>query len=153
MGIRAYPAFGLRLSPTHFIVNRKEAIMRNGTKVFGLAMIALSILAAACSHRSVQMVGTHKVTVSRHGLEQKLHVDTSGQEHKFEYIGLGTTGKELKVTIAGDKVTVDSKEGMLRPGDSVFIGDDGVLVNQLDYGDSQRYLQANNSVKSPNSTN
>ena len=32
---------------------------------------------------------------------------------------------------------------MLREGDEVTIGDDGVAVNELDYGESEKYLRAN----------
>jgi hypothetical protein len=51
----------------------------------------------------------------------------------------------LKVSIEGDKVTVNGVDGKLRPSDSVLISDDGVAVNSLDYGESAKYLQANNS--------
>jgi hypothetical protein len=52
----------------------------------------------------------------------------------------------LKVSIRGDKVKVnDADYGKLRPGDFVLIGDDGVAVNSLDYGESEKYLRSNSS--------
>ncbi len=127
--------------------------MRANSKMIALALISLTVFSAACSHQKVHQVGTHKVTVSRHGFEKQLRVDTSGAVPTFEYSGVSTTGEGMKVSITGDKVKVNGKDGMLRPGDTVFIGDDGVLVNSLDYGESAKYLQANNSTKSPSSTN
>ena len=112
-------------------------------KILGFALIALSVVVAACSHQKMVQVGTHKVTVSRHGFEKKLQVEEKNGVPMFEYAGVSTTGDGLKVSIAGDKVKVNGKDGMLKPGDTVFISDDGVLVNQLDYGESERYMQAN----------
>ena len=52
----------------------------------------------------------------------------------------------MKVTIRGDSIKVNDKEtGKLRPGDSVLIGDEGVAVNELDYGETEKYLRANSS--------
>jgi hypothetical protein len=34
---------------------------------------------------------------------------------------------------------------MIKPGDSVLIGDEGVAVNSLDYGESEKYLRANSN--------
>jgi hypothetical protein len=56
---------------------------------------------------------------------------------------MSTDGHGLKVSIRGDKVTVNGTEGQLRPGDSVLISDDGVAVNSLDYGETEKYLRAN----------
>ena len=108
----------------------------------GVMAVALLGLSLACSHREVHQVGSHKVTVSRHGLKKTLDVNKT--EATLNYAGVGTTGEMLSVFIIGDKVRVNGLEGMLRPGDSVFIGDDGVAVNSLDYGESEKYLQANN---------
>ena len=80
-------------------------------------------------------MGSHKVTVSRHGFEKKLHSDKNFGT--FEYEGVSITGQKMKVTIDGDKVRVNGVAGMIKPGDSVLIGDDGVAVNSLDYGESK----------------
>jgi len=61
---------------------------------------------------------------------------------------MSTDGKGLKVSIAGDKITVNGTDGQLRPGDSVIIGDRGVLVNSLDYGETEKYLRANSGSTS-----
>jgi hypothetical protein len=45
----------------------------------------------------------------------------------------------------GDKIIVNGMTGQLRPGDKVLISDDGVAVNSLDYGETAKYLEANNS--------
>ena len=58
----------------------------------------------------------------------------------LEYAGINTDGKGLKVSIQGDKVSINGVErGNLLPGDSVLISDDGVAVNSLDYGESEKY--------------
>lgn len=117
--------------------------MKTSSKMFGLVLITLSIVVAACSHQKTVQVGTHKVVVSRHGYEKSLRFEEKAGVPTFEYSGVSTAGDGLKVSIVGDKVKVNGKSGLLKPGDSVLITDDGVLVNQLDYGESERYLQAN----------
>ncbi len=117
----------------------------------GVLFIALVAFAAACTHQKTVQVGSHKVTVSRHGFEKKLHVAKDSGVSTFNYEGVSTAGDKLKVTIEGDRVTVNGRDfGRLREGDSVFVGDDGVAVNSMDYGESEKYLRANNS--SPDST-
>ena len=111
----------------------------------GTMLLALLVLASACTHRKSVQLGTHKVTVARHGFEKKFQVDAQAAVPTFEYAGLSTDGKGLKVSIKGDKVTVNGAEGQLRPGDSVLISDDGVAVNSLDYGETEKYLRANRS--------
>lgn len=117
--------------------------MKAPSKLIGLVLVILSVVVAACSHQKIVQVGTHKVTVSRHGFQKKLYSEVKDGVPMFEYVGVSTAGDGLKVWLAGDKVKVNGKDGLLKPGDSVFISDDGVLVNQLDYGDSERYLQTN----------
>ncbi len=110
------------------------------TSSLGLVIVGLLAL-GACSHQKVHQVGSHKVTVSRLGFEKKLHTDKN--LGTFEYEGVSTTGQTMKVTITGDKVRVNGVAGMIKPGDSVLIGDEGVAVNSLDYGESEKYLRAN----------
>ncbi|HEY6231094.1 MAG TPA: hypothetical protein VIW64_07515, partial [Pyrinomonadaceae bacterium] len=61
----------------------------------------------------------------------------------LEYAGLSTDGKGLKVSIRGDQITVNGTAGQLRPGDKVLIADDGVAVNSMDFGETEKYLRAN----------
>ena len=115
------------------------------TQVIGLALLALVVLLPACTKRSIASVGTHTVTVSRHGFQKKLHVNDQPPVPTFEYAGMSTDGKGLKVSIQGDKTTVNGAPGELKPGDSILITDEGVAVNSLDYGETEKYLRANSS--------
>lgn len=118
----------------------------------GFLLIGLLIVVPACTHQTVYQVGSHEVTIARHGFQKKLDVDK--QEGTLEYAGVSASGKGLKVSIDGDKVKVNgSNVGKLRPGDSVFIGDSGVGVNSLDYGESEKYLRANGSTSDATVTN
>ena len=110
-----------------------------------VALVGLIFL-AGCTHRKIAQVGTHKITVSRHGFEKRLVIDDKAAVPTLEYAGLATDGKGLKVSIKGDDVTVNGvAQGKLRPGDSVLISDEGVAVNSMDYGESEKYLRANAS--------
>jgi hypothetical protein len=108
-----------------------------------LALVALTAFLPGCTHRKVVQIGSHKVTVLRHGFEKKFYVKEDASAPTFEYGGLTADGRGLKVAIQGDKVTVNGVSGRLRPGDRVLISDDGVAVNDLDYGESEKYLRAN----------
>ena len=113
----------------------------------GIALIGLMVLGSACTHQTVRQVGSHKVTIARHGFQTALHVDERFGEATFEYEGVSTAGKKLKVSITGDRVKINgANAGKLRAGDSVLIGDEGVAVNSLDYGESEKYLRANGSA-------
>jgi ribosome-associated protein YbcJ (S4-like RNA binding protein) len=117
------------------------------SQTIALVVVGLLIFASACTHRKVVQLGSHTVTVSRHGFEKKLYLSEKGSVPTLEYEGVSTAGSRLKVTITGDKVRVNDQDyGKLRQGDSVLIGDDGVAVNSLDYGESEKYLRANNST-------
>jgi hypothetical protein len=130
--------------------NRKELIMIRLPKKFrasltlGIALAGLMIFIPACSHNKLVQIGTHKVTVTRHGFEKRLRVDWNAPS--LEYAGVATDGKGLKVSIQGDKVMVNGVAGQLHPGDSVFISDEGVRVNSMDYGESEKYLRGNGST-------
>lgn len=110
-----------------------------------LTMVGLLVFLPACSHRKVVQLDSHKVTVTRHGFEKKFQVIEGASEPKLEYAGISTDGKGLKVSIQGDKVTINGVTGKLRAGDSVLISDDGVAINSMDYGESEKYLRANRS--------
>lgn len=122
---------------TSFIKNLQTS------RAMWLAVLGLVVLLPACTHKKIVQLGTHKVTVARHGFEKKFHVNESASVPTLEYAGLSTDGKGLKVSIRGDKVTVNGVDGNLRAGDSVFISDEGVRVNSLDYGESEKYLLSN----------
>jgi hypothetical protein len=113
-------------------------------QIVGLMLLGVLTLSSACTHKTVRQVGSHKVTVARHGFQKSLEVDKRGGVDTLEYRGVSTAGTKLTVVISGDKVKVNGVDaGMLRAGDSVLIGDDGVAVNSLDYGESEKYLRAN----------
>ena len=110
-----------------------------------VTLLALLVFASACTHRKVVQLDSHKVTVARHGFEKKFHVIERQTGPRFEYAGVSADGKGLTVAIEGDKITINDINGKLRPGDSVLISDDGVAVNSLDYGETEKYLRANGS--------
>lgn len=113
------------------------------SSIVGVMLTGLLVVLPACAHRETHQVGSHKVTVTRHGVLKKLDVDE--QAATLEYAGLGRTGG-LKISMNGDSLKVNDRDGKLRPGDSVLISDDGVAVNSMDYGESEKYLRANNSA-------
>lgn len=116
------------------------------SQILSVALLGLAILVPACTHQKVVQVGTHKVTIMRHGFEKKIAFNSEAKVPTFQYKGVSTAGSHMNVTITGDKVTVnDTDYGQLRPGDSVLIGDEGVAVNSMDYGQSEKYLRANGS--------
>ncbi|MDQ1637551.1 MAG: hypothetical protein QOF62_890 [Pyrinomonadaceae bacterium] len=110
----------------------------------GFMLMGLLIVVPSCAHRETHQVGSHKVTVSRHGLVKRLDVDE--KVGTLEYAGIGRGGEGLKVSMNGDSLKVNGIDGKLRPGDAVLISDDGVAINSLDYGQSEKYLRANNST-------
>jgi len=113
------------------------------SQVLSIALLGLVTILPACTHRKIVQVGTHRVTVLRHGFEHKLKVTDQAIVPTFEYAGMSTDRRELKVSIKGDKIRVNDVPGELRPGDYVLIGDDGVAVNSMDYGETEKYLRAN----------
>ena len=123
------------------------------SQVLSIALLGLVTILPACTHRKVVQVGTHKVTVLRHGFEHKLKVSDQAMVPTFDYVGMSTDRRELKVSIKGDKIRVNDVPGELRPGDSVLIGDDGVAVNSMDYGETEKYLRANSSGENTTAQN
>ncbi len=113
--------------------------------IVSVILLASLVLASACTRHKVVQLDSHKITVARHGLEKKFKVTDKHAGPRFEYAGMSPDGTDLKVSIEGDKITINDVEGKLRPGDSVLIGDEGVAVNSLDYGATEKYLRANGS--------
>jgi len=113
------------------------------SQVLGIALLGLVTILPACTSRKVVQVGSHKVTVLRHRFENKLKVSDQASVPTFEYVGMSTDTKQLKVSIKGDKIWVNDVAGQLRAGDSVLLGDEGVAVNSMDYGETEKYLRAN----------
>lgn len=128
-------------------LNKKSSV------TIAVALVGLVVFLPACTNRKIVQLGTHKVTVSRHGFEKRFQVSEQAGVPTLEYAGVSTDGRRLKVSIKGDKVKVNDIEGTLRPGDSVFISDDGVAVNSLDYGESEKYLRANSSTPEASAVN
>lgn len=112
-----------------------------------LFFLSAVLLVNGCGHHR-QMGATsfasHKVTLDRGGVTNRFGVEDRGQLAIFHYAGFSLSGKHLNVTIENDKVTVNDKNvGLLKQGDVVHIGDDGLTVNSLDYGQTEKYLQEN----------
>ena len=117
-------------------------------------LLGALIFSSACTHQTVRQVGSHKVTVARHGFQTTLDVDKRGGVATFEYEGVSTAGKKLKVAITGNRVKINGvNAGELRDGDSLLIGDEGVAVNSLDYGESEKYLRENSSASEATASN
>lgn len=114
-------------------------------QILSIALLGLVTILPACTRQKIVQLGTHKVTVSRHGFEKRLQVSDQGSVPTLDYAGMSTDGRGLKVSIKGDKISVNDSAGELRPGDSVLITDDGVAVNSMDYGETEKYLRANSS--------
>jgi len=120
----------------------------------GFMLLGALIFSSACTRQTVHQVGSHKVTVARHGFQKTLDVDKRGGVATFEYEGVSTAGSKLQVAITGNQVKINGvSAGELRDGDSVLIGDEGVAVNSLDYGESEKYLRANSSASEATASN
>ncbi|HEY0544415.1 MAG TPA: hypothetical protein VGC91_03380 [Pyrinomonadaceae bacterium] len=116
------------------------------TKAFAILLFLSSVmLFQGCSHHNTGALSfaSHKVKLDRRGITNRFGVEE--RDHAiFHYDGYSLSGDRLKVTIENEKVSVNEKQiGMLKQGDSVHIGDDGLTVNSLDYGQTEKYLQAN----------
>lgn len=122
--------------------------------IAGLILLGVMTFSSACTHKTVHHVGSHTVTVARHGFQNRLDVDKRAGVATFEYEGVSTAGSKLKVEITGDRVRINGiSAGELRVGDSLLIGDEGVAVNSLDYGGSEKYLRANSSASEATASN
>lgn len=127
--------------------------LQRKSQVLGIALLGLVTILPACTNRKIVQLGTHKVTVSRHGFEKRLQVSEQASLPTLEYAGMSTDGRGLKVSIQGDKIKVNDLSGELRPGDSVLISDDGVAVNSMDYGETEKYLRANSTGENTTAQN
>lgn len=123
------------------------------SQMIGILLVGVLASSSACSHKKVLLVGSHKVTVTRHGIEKGLHLGHQADVASFDFDGVSPTGGSFKVVIRGDKISVNGVDGMLRTDDSVLISDDGVAVNSMDYGDSEKYLRANSSSSEKSTSN
>jgi len=123
------------------------------SQLWSIALLGLVTLLPGCTHQKFVQLGTHKITVSRHGFEKKLQVSEQASVPTFEYVSMSTDGHGIKVSIKGDTIKVNDISGELRPGDSVFIGDEGVAVNSMDYGESEKYMRANSSASDTTAQN
>lgn len=112
-----------------------------------LVFLTAVLLITGCGHHrqtGATTFASHKVTLNRGGFTNRFGVEDRDQLAIFHYDGYSISGTRLKVTIENDKVTVNEKSvGLLKQGDSVHIGDDGITVNSLDYGQTTSYLEAN----------
>ncbi len=127
--------------------------LHSKSQILSIALLGLVTILPACTHRQIVQVGSHKVTVLRHGFEHKLKLSDQSSVPTFEYVGMSTDRQQLKVSIKGDKIWVNEVAGELRPGDSVLLGDEGVAVNTMDYGETEKYLRANSSGKNATAQN
>ena len=116
-----------------------------------LFFLSAVLLASGCGHHRQTggiSFASHKVTLNRGGITNRFGVEDRGQLAIFHYDGYSMTGTRLKVTIENDKVMVNEKNiGVLKQGDVVHIGDDGLTVNALDYGQTSAYLEANTRLE------
>lgn len=123
-------------------------IARNSfTKSVAVLMVLSSILiVSGCGHhrtRRSASFASHKVVLDRQGITNRFGVEERGDVATFHYDGHSLSGR-LRITIENDKVTINEKNmGMLKQGDVVRIGDDGLTVNSLDHGQTAKYLEAN----------
>ncbi len=129
--------------------------LRNSqTQLIMFGVIGSLIFLSSCTHRQIVQLGSHKVTIARHGFVKKLLFNPKATVPTLEFTGISTAGVHFKVNITGDNVKVNDLDyGKLRSGDAVLIGDDGVMVNSMDYGESEKYLRANGSATNSTAQN
>lgn len=112
-----------------------------------LIILSSVLIVSGCGHhreRRSASFGSHKVVLDRQGITNRFGVEERGDVATFHYDGYTLTGHRLNITIENDKVTINEKKmGMLKQGDVVRIGDDGLTVNSLDHGQTAKYLEAN----------
>jgi hypothetical protein len=118
----------------------------------GLALrIAIAVMAfllagvfQGCLRTHAVQFGSHNVTVSRHGVTNRIGIEEHDNIAIFRYSGLNTTGERVDVKIQNEEITLNGhSQGLLRPGDTVRIADEGIAVNSMDFGQTAKYLEAN----------
>ena len=107
-----------------------------------LLFLSAALLVQGCGHNTGSLsFASHKVKLDRHGITNRFGLEERDQTI-FHYDGYGMHGDRLKVTIQNEKVSINEKQvGILKQGDSIHIGDDGLTVNSLDYGQTEKYFQ------------
>ncbi len=118
-----------------------------------LFFVSAVILLQGCGHhnRSTRFA-SHKVTNERNGITNRFGVESRDKLEIFHYDGVSLSGERLRVRIENDKVVINDKEvGLLNKGDAVHLGDEGIRVNSMDYGQSEKYLKGN--LKQETATN
>lgn len=125
----------------------KVATNRSLLVIVTLLLLSSTVLLQGCGHfrtRRSATFASHRVTVDRHGPTHRFGVENRGQLDILHYDGYSMMGHRLQVKIENDKVMINDKDiGMLKSGDAVHIGDDGLTVNSLDHGQTEKYLQEN----------
>jgi hypothetical protein len=125
----------------------KSIISRNRLQraaALGLLVCAVLIFPGCNSKGLKTKVGSHQVRVDREGFAKRFGVTERGNEAIFIYEGYCTTGQLMKVYIKNDEVLFNDRSlGALREGDAVVIDEDGVTVNDLDHGQTEKYLKEN----------
>ncbi len=115
-------------------------------KIAGCACLCSVVLLQGCASEKTLAFASHKAKVTRAGLTIRQGVEERGDVATFHYDGYCYRGTRLKVNISNDDIFVDGKpHGRLNKGDSITIGDDGLQVNSMDYGETEKYLLANNA--------
>jgi hypothetical protein len=110
-----------------------------------LLFLSSVLLLQGCYTKSLATkVGSHRIKVEREGFTKRFGVTERGTDAIFIYEGYCKTGRYMKVVINNDEVVFNEKSlGRLRDGDSLTVHEDGVTVNQMDYGESEKYLREN----------
>ncbi|MBV9959181.1 MAG: hypothetical protein JO360_12210 [Acidobacteria bacterium] len=116
------------------------------TGVASLLLLSSIFIFSGCGHANSGELSfsSHKVSLRRHGITNRFGVEERGESPVFRYDGYSLHGDRLQVKIENEKVSINEKQiGMLKQGDSIHIGDEGLRVNSLDYGQTEKYLQQN----------
>ncbi len=109
------------------------------------ACLCSVLLLQGCAGKTTMAFASHKATLTRAGITLRQGVEELGDAATYHYDGYCYTGTRLKVDIKNDDVFVDGKlYGRLNKGDVIVIADDGLRVNSLDNGETEKYLRANN---------
>jgi hypothetical protein len=108
-----------------------------------MAFVLAGVFQGCLRTHAVQF-GSHKVTVSRHGVTSRIGIEEHDNVAIFRYSGLNTTGERINVKIQNEEITLNGhSQGFLRPGDTIHIRDEGIAVNSMDFGQTAKYLEAN----------